>query len=217
VPGTALRETPTQQARIAELQDENGYPRLYPQHVRGKTVIDQFRRYVTREDASCIGHALYDFLTLVCGFIAETGLIPPDGSFRLVWAEPAGLIDELANGGRAQRDYQRVERVYQDGMTDVEVLAAIDQLARDHEQRCGAARTQRAFQRDISVAVKLLEPHHFTIVPPGWTLAEGDPETSVTEHPPGSLADALTQLAAHNGKRLLAPPTVEAGGQIRLL
>lgn len=213
---TAQRGTPAQQERIAELQDENGYPRLYPQHVQGKTIIGQFRRYVTREDTSCIGQALYNFLRLVCGFIAESGLIPPDGGFRLVWAEPAALIDELANGGRAQRDYRRVERVYQDGMTDVEVLAAIDQLASDHEERCRAARTQRAFQRDISVAVKLLEPHHFTIVPPGWTLANPGRQPSV-EQPAGSLAAALVQLAASNGLFLTAPPGADSDGQIRLL
>jgi hypothetical protein len=212
---TALRETPAQHARIAELQDENGYPRIYPQAVQGKTIIGQFRRYVTREDARCIEKALYEFLMMVCGFIAEYGLMPPDGNFRSKWADPASLIEELANGGQAQRD-GRVGRVYQDGMTDVEVLAAIDKLADEHRRGCHAGRAQRAFERDITAAVKLLDRYHCTIVPPGWTLTESG-EQVADEHPAGTLAHALVQLAASNGLALIAPPTVERNGQTRLL
>lgn len=210
-------ETPAQRTRITELQDESGYPRLYRENVQGKTIIGQFRRYVTREDSRCIEKALYDFLMMVCGFIAEHGLVPPDGNFRSKWADPASLIEELANGGRAQRDYGRVERVYQDGMTDVEVLAAIDNLADEHRQACLAARAVRAFERDISVAVKLLEPHRFTIVPPGWTLSESTEQGVADTHPAGSLASALVQVAAANGHALIAPPSVDANGQTRLL
>jgi hypothetical protein len=212
---TAVRETKPQQDRVAELQDENGWPRLYTYPVQGKTIIGQFRRYVTRQDAQCIEPALYDFLMSVCGFIAEYGLVPPDGGFRSKWAEPASLLEELANGGRAQRDYGRVERVYTDGMTDVEVLKEIDELADEHRAACEEGRTQRAFERDISIAVKLLEPYHFTIVPPGWTLTD-TPDTSTCDgYPTGSLAHALVQLAAANGLALIAPPSVEANGQTR--
>ncbi len=212
------RETPAQRARIAELQDEHGYPRLYAETVQGKTIIGQFRRYVTREDSRCIEKALYDFLMMVCGFIAEYGLAPPDGNFRSRWADPASLIEELPNGGRAQRHYGRVAHVYQDGMTDVEVLAAIDSLADEHRQACRAGRARRAFQRDISTAVQLLSPHGFTIVPCGWTLSDSTANgVSSDQHPDGSLAHALVQLAADNGHALIAPPGCEDNGQTRLL
>lgn len=214
----AVRETPAQQNRVAELQDDDGYPRIYTYPVQGKTIIGQFRRYVTHQDARHIEKALYDFLMSVCGFIAEYGLVPPDGNFRHRWAEPAALIEELANGGRAQRDYGRAERVYSDGMTDVEVLAAIDQLAAEHNETCRQARTQRAFERDLHLSVKLLEPYGFTILPPGWTLTASDTareQTQTTE--PASLADALKRLAARNGLTLTPPPAANQDGQLRLL
>ncbi len=204
--------TPVQQARIAELQDDNGWPRLYTSKVQGKTIVGQFRRYVTREDADCIEPALYEFLMMVCGFIAEYGLIPPDGGFRIKWAEPAALIEELANGGWAARQ-GRTAHVYADGMTDVEVLAAIDNLAEKHRGAFQAGRERRAYATNISIAVRMLEPHGFTIVPAGWQLADA----GELAHPAGSLGDALAKLAARNGLRLIPPPTVEADGQIRLL
>ena len=209
--------TPVQQARIAELQDENGRPRLYTSKVQGKTIIGQFRRYVTSQDADCIEPALYEFLMLVCGFIADYGLVPPDGGFRIKWAEPAALIEELANGGWAARQ-GRAAHVYADGMTDVEVLAAIDKLAEEHRGACQAGREQRAFDRDISIAVRMLEPHGFTIVPAGWQLADAaDRVIGDAEHPAGSLAEALAKLAERNGLRLIPPPAVDANGQVRLL
>jgi hypothetical protein len=151
---------------------------------------------------------------MVCGFIAEYGLIPPDGGFRIKWAEPAALIEELANSDGAARR-RRVCRVYSDGMTDVEVLAVIDKLADEHRQVCHAGRVRRAFERDISVAVKLLESHRFTIVPPGWTLS--DRNDASPQHPDGSLASALVRLAAANGHVLIAPAGIEKNGQTRLL
>lgn len=169
-----------------------------------------------REDATCIDRALYDFLMMVCGFIAEYGLIPPDGGFRIVWAEPVALIEELARAAAATRT-GRVQRVYRDGMTDVEVLAAIDKLAAEHQAACRAGRAQRVLNHDVSAAVKLLEPHGFTIVPPGWRLSERDEPATAGEQPPGSLADALVRLAQANGLMLAAPPAVDATGQIRLL
>jgi hypothetical protein len=215
---TAEKTTPPQQARLAELQDENGWPRIYTYNVQGKTIIAQFRRYVTREDAGCIEKALYDFLMGVCGFIAEYGLVPPDGGFRTKWAEPASLIEELANGGGGARR-GHVGRVYADGMTDVETLAEIDGLAHEHSERCEAARSQREFDRDISIAIKFLEPHNFTVVPPGWQLAPAEhaPATADAGKPPGSLAEALVRLAAGNGLTLIAPPPVDADGQVRLM
>jgi hypothetical protein len=209
--------TLVQQARLDELQDENGYPRIYTYPVQGKTIVGQFRRYVTREDAEQIGHALYDFLKGVCGFIAEYGLIPPDGNFRIKWAEPADLIAELSNGGRAQRDHHRAERVYSDGMTDVEVLDAIDQLAAEHRLACEAGRQTRRFDRDISVAINLLAPHHFTVVPPGYQLAARDAQHAGMPERPGSLAERLAQMAEANGLTLIAAAPVEPGGQVRLL
>jgi hypothetical protein len=209
--------TPAQQKRLDELQDENGWPRIFTYPVQGKTIVGQFRRYVTQEDAEQIGHALYDFLMGVCGFIAEYGLIPPDGGFRIKWAEPANLIAELSNGGWAQRDHHRAERVYSDGMTDVDVLAAIDQLADEYNEACVSARAQRTFDRDVSVAIRLLAPHRFMVVPPGWQLADPDRAHPQCEERPGSLAERLAQMAKANGLTLIAPATVEPGGQVRLL
>jgi hypothetical protein len=206
-----------QQARLDELQDENGWPRLFTYPVQGKTIVGQFRRYVTREDAEQIGRPLYDFLMGVCGFIAEYGLIPPDGNFRIRWAEPASLITELANGGRAQRDFRRVERVYSDGMTDVEVLAEIDAIAAEHRKACAAAGAQRAFDREITIAIKLLERHRLMVVPPGWRLAAPEDRPPGPQEWPGSLAERLVQMAEANGLTLIAPATVEPGGQVRLL
>jgi hypothetical protein len=214
--GRDSKITPAQQARLDELQDENGQPRIYTYPVQGKTVVGQFRRYVTQEDAEQIGHALYEFLAMVCGFIAEYGLIAPDGNFRIKWAEPAKLIAELANGGRAQRDFQRVERVYSDGMTDVEVLDAIDALAAEHRDACAAGCEGREFHCDLNVAITLLEPHHFVLVPPGWRLVAAD-QAQPSAQPPGSLAEQLVQMAAAHGLALIAPATVEPGGQVRLL
>jgi hypothetical protein len=212
---TADKTTAVQQARVAELQDENGWPRIFTYPVSGKTITDQFRRYVTRHDPDCIGKALYEFLTMVCGFIAEYGLVPPDGNFRIKWAEPAKLIEELANGGHAARQGS-AQRVYADGQTDVEVLAAIDALADEHRDACTARCREREFDRDINVAITLLEPHHFVLVPPGWRLvaADGQPQPA---QPPGSLAEHLVQMAAAHGLALIAPATVEPSGQVRLL
>ena len=209
--------TPVQQARLDELQDEDGKRHIYTERVQGKTVVGQFRRYVTREDAEQIGHALYEFLMGVCGFIAEYSLIPPDGGFRTKWAEPADLIAELSQGGWAQRDHRWVERVYSDGMTDVEVLDAIDRLAGEHQHACEAGRETRRFNRDISVAISLLAPHHFTVVPPGYQLAAQDSQQSRMQEPKGSLAERLAQMAEANGLTLIAPAPVEPGGQVRLL
>ncbi|MGH2903066.1 MAG: hypothetical protein ACRDK7_05700 [Solirubrobacteraceae bacterium] len=216
---TVEKRTPAQQARLAELQDENGWPRIYTYTVQGKTIIGQFRRYVTREDSSCIEKALYDFLMGVCGFIAEYGLVPPDGGFRTRWAEPASLIEELRHGALQGWRRREAQRVYADGMTDLEVLDAIEALADEHNERCSQARAQREFDRDISVAIKCLEPHRFTIVPPGWQLTPTDRAQPAgdTGERPGSLADALIGLAASNGLTLIAPPAVEADGQVRLL
>lgn len=214
--GTVVHGTTPQEERVAELQDEDGRPRLYTYPVQGKTIIGQFRRYVTRQDACCIEKALYDFLMSVCGFIAEYGLAPPDGNFRSKWAEPASLLEELARGGTLTRR-GTVQRVYADGMTDVEVLAELDNLAGEHQAACAERRTQRAFERDISLAVRLLEPYHLTIVPPGWTLTTSAQDGTRDEHRTGSLAHALVRLAARNGLALTAPPSVEANGQTRLL
>ena len=215
--GNDPKTTAVQQARVEALQDENGWPRIYTEPVQGKTVIGQFRRYVTREDSSCIEKALYDFLKGRCGFIAEYGLIPPDGGFRTKWAEPADLLAELANGGRGARE-GRVASVYADGMTDVEVLAAIDALAEEHRADCEQGRSNRRFNRDVSVAIKLLEPHQFTIVPPGWQLGAPDVIAGQPEPPAGTLAEKLAALAERNGLALLAPPApVAAGEQITLL
>jgi hypothetical protein len=213
------KTTIVQNQRVEELQDADGRPRIFTYPVQGKTVVAQFRRYATQEDAEQIGQALYDFLKGTCGFIAEYGLIPPDGGFRITWAEPADLMHELANsisGGAARRG--RAQIVYADGMTDVEVLAAIDGIADEHRATCEKGRARRAFDREISAAIRCLEPHGFTIVPPGWRLAtDKDVGGGEQQQPPGSLAAALVHLAARNGLTLIAPPTVEPDGQVRLL
>jgi hypothetical protein len=213
------KPTVVQQRRVEELQDDNGWPRIFTYPVQGKTIVGQFRRYVTQEDAEQIGQALYDFLKGTCGFIAEYGLIPPDGGFRIKWAEPADLMHELANGisGGAAR-HGRAQIVYADGMTDVEVLAAIDALADEHRAACEKARATRRFDREVSAAITLLKPHGFTIVPPGWTLTN-DNQTpgGGQQERPGSLAAALVEMAERNGLTLIAPPAVEPDGQVRLL
>ncbi len=216
---TAEKTTLPQQARVAELQDENGWPRIYTYNVQGKTIIGQFRRYVTREDASCIERALYDFLMGVCGFIADYGLVPPDGGFRIKWAEPADLIEELRHGTLNKWRRSEAHCVYADGMTDVELLDAIAALANEHHPACAVSRADRRFNKEISIIIKLAEAHHFTVVPPGWQLAPADhaPAAGDAGERPGSLADALHRLAAANGLTLTAPPAVEADGQVRLL
>jgi hypothetical protein len=216
---STTKTTLVQDRRVEELQDDNGRPRIYTEPLQGKTIVGQFRRYVTQEDAEQIGHALYDFLKGTCGFIAEYGLIPPDGGFRIKWAEPADLMGELANGisgGAARRGHAQI--VYADGITDVEVLAAVDKIADEQRAACAEGRARRAFDREISVAIRCLEPHGFTIVPPGWRLAtEKDAGGGAQQERPGSLAHALVQLAARNGMTLIAPPAVEPDGQVRLL
>ena len=213
---TAEKTTHVQRQRVEEIEAKTGGQRLYTYPVQGKTIVGQFRRYVTREDSSCIEHALYDFLMMVCGFIAEYGLIPPDGGFRSKWAEPAALIEELANGGGGTRR-GHVERVYCDGMTDVEVLAAIDGLADAHRAAGEQGRSDREFNRDISIAINLLDPHRFMVVPPGWRLVAAEDAPPQPEQPPGSLAERLAELAQANGQNLIAPAAVYADGQVRLL
>jgi hypothetical protein len=216
---TTTKTTPAQQRRVQEVRAANGGARVYTYTTKGQTVLDQFRRYVTRQDADCIGRALYEFLTVACNFIAETGLVPPDGSFRLVWAEPADLIDSLpgetaympARGGR-------VGSVYADGMTDVEVLEGIDRLAAEHHTVCALARSDRQFDREISAMIQIAEAHQFTVLPPGWKVADLAEEHPATHaEPTGSLAEALARLANRNGLALIAPPPVDADGQVRLL
>lgn len=215
---TAEKTTPVQQQRVEELQAETGGQRLNTDPVKGNAITDQFRRYVTREDASCIGRPLYEFLMNVCGFIAEYGLVPPDGGFRTKWAEPAKLIDALPGECRLNGTRRgRVQRVYADGQTDVEVLESIFKLAEEHYADCAAALSVREFDRDISIAIKFLEPHRFMVVPPGWRLAPAAEAPPQPDEPRGSLAERLRDLAQRNGLTLIAPPAVDAGGQTRLL
>ena len=213
------KTTPAQQERVRVIEASNGGARIYTYTTKGQTVLDQFRRYLTRQDAGCIGRALYEFLTVACSFIAETGLVPPDGSFRLVWAEPADLIDSLP-GETSYMPARRgiVGRVYADGMTDVEVLKGIDKLAAEHQAACALGRTDRRFNREISAMIQLAEAHHYTVLPPGWRVADLTEEGAPTDaHPAGSLAGALATLADRNGLALIAPPPVDADGQVRLL
>jgi hypothetical protein len=212
------KTTPVQQQRVEGLQAANDGQRIYTYPVNGKTITDQFRRYVTRQDASHIGKALYGFLTGVCGFIAEYGLIPPDGGFRIKWAEPAKLIHALPRECRfaaARRGHP--ERVYADGQTDVEVLAGIFTLAAEHNPDCLVGCAGREFDRDISTAIKLLERHRFTAVPPGWGLTATPNAPLPTRPLPESLAQRLAGLAEKHNLTLVAPPAVDADGQVRLL
>ncbi len=213
------KTTPAQQERVREVEASNGGARIYTYTTKGQTVLDQFRRYLTRQDADCIGRALYEFLTVACSFIAETGLVPPDGSFRLVWAEPADLIDSLPSE-TAYMPARRgsVGRVYADGMTDVEVLEGIDKLAAEHHAACALARSDRRFNREISAMIQLAEAHQFTVLPPGWRVVDlAEEDAPVHAEPTWSLAEALAKLANRNGLALIAPPPVDADGQVRLL
>lgn len=217
MPVATERVTAVQQRRLDVIREEGCERRLYTYQVQGKTIVGQFRRYLQRQDASCIEKALYEFLTGACSFIAETGLVPPDGGFRIVWAEPADMIEALYEHTRympARRG--EVGRVYADGMTDVEILQALDGLAAEHSQACALGRRDRKTGREISVLLKLAEAHNFTIVPQRWRLGEQD--EIVRAEPPGSLAAALIELARRNSHTLISPPPgPEPGGQTRLL
>jgi hypothetical protein len=213
------KTTPAQQERVREVEASNGGARLYTYTTKGKTILDQFRRYLTRQDAGCIGRALYEFLTVACSYIAEMGLVPPDGGFRRVWAEPADFIESLP-GETAYMPARRgsVGSVYADGMTDVEVLEGIDKLAAEHHAACALGRSDRLFNREISAMIQLAEAHQFTVLPPGWHLADLAEEAAPAHaQPTGSLAEALNRLANRNGLTLVAPPPVDADGQVRLL
>lgn len=215
---TAEKTTAVQRKRVEELQAENGGRRLYTYPVKGKAITDQFRRYVTRQDASCIGRGLYEFLMNVCGFIAEYGLVPPDGGFRIKWAEPADLIEALpGESGYSPARRGHVQRVYADGQTDAEVLDSLLKLAREHHADCALGRSDREFNRDISLLIKLAEPRQFMLVPPGWRLIPTSDAPPRAEAPPGSLAERIGELAQRNGLTLVAPPAVDPGGQVRLL
>lgn len=217
-PTAEKKTTPVQRKRVEEIQADNGGCRLYTYPVKGKTITDQFRRYVTRQDASYIGQALYEFLMNVCGLIAEYGLVPPDGGFRTKWAEPATLIDTLMSEHRlAAARRSHVERVYADGQTDAEVLDSIFNLIQQHYADCAAGRRDREFNRDISIVIKLIEPLRFMVVPPGWRLVPAAEAPAQPDEPPGSLAELLRDLAKRNGLALIAPPAVESDGQVRLL
>jgi|HubBroStandDraft_2_1064218.scaffolds.fasta_scaffold322713_2 hypothetical protein len=215
---TTERVTAAQQQRLDALRAEGCDRRLYTYNTRGATITGQFRRYLEREDASCVEKALYGFLTVTCSFIAEMALAPPDGNFRSVWAEPADMIDALPGETRyvpARRGH--VGSVYSDGMTDVEVLHELDRLAAEHREACLLGRQDRRFNREISALVQLADVHQFTIVPPGWRLGKPD-EAGATAEPPGSLAAALVALAQRNGQTLISPlPGPDSTGQTRLL
>jgi hypothetical protein len=217
MPKASEAVTVVQQQRLDAIRGEGCERRLYTYAVGGKTIVGQFRRYLQRQDAGCIGNALYEFLTVACSFIAEMGLVPPDGGFRIVWAEPADMIDALSEQTRympARRG--EVSRVYADGMTDVEILQALDELCAAHRRSCALGRQDRKFNHEISALLSLAEAHCFTIVPPGWRL--GEPSEMVDQAPAGSLAAKLSELAARNGQTLIAPPPgPELSGQTRLL
>ncbi len=217
MPVKSEKTTPVQQQRVKELKAANEDQRIYTYRAKGKTITDQFRRYVTRQDASYIGQALYGFLMGVCGFSAEYALVPPDGGFRIKWAEPAKLIHALPHECRfTPARSGHPTRVYADGQTDVEVLDSILAVAAEHQADCLAGCRKREYGRDVSAAIKLLEPHQFTIVPAGWRLVDEQDHTPQTG-PPGSLAEAIHRLANRNGVWLAEPTAVEAGGQTRLL
>jgi hypothetical protein len=210
------RATLAQGKRLEEIRAANHGQRIYLSSTKGKSITDQFRRYLTREDATHIGKALYGFLMGVCGFIAEFGLVPPDGGFRIKWAEPADLIENL----RAESRYSPARRgavatVYADGQTDVEVLETLDRLAAEHLAACELGRQHRRFRRDIDQLLRLAETHRFTVLPPDWRI--GDPGEQTPDANPGTLAERITALARRNGVSVLAPERSGDEPQQRLL
>ncbi|HEY3944416.1 MAG TPA: hypothetical protein VGL78_04245 [Solirubrobacteraceae bacterium] len=200
---TREKTTPAQRQRLDALEQENPQQRFYTETVTGKSIIDQFRRYLVSENADRIRKALYEFLTGVCGFIAEFGLEPPDGGFRIKWAEPADLIEALfpsTGFSPARRGIAR--RVYRDGQTDVDVLKAVIDLAREHRAVCELGRRQRRYARHFDVMLALARMHGCTILPAGWRVQPGAPENRPAG---GTLATRIVDLAEKNGLALIAP------------
>lgn len=188
--------------------------RVWVERHRGQRVIDELRRYLERSDADQIGHALYEHLTLHCGFIAHHGLVPPDGGFRIEYREPVTLIDEwiihqrlrlqiAPEVGEWEPTFRHPpERVYADGLTDHDVARAVCQLISEHRQAAVAHAEQARHDREVSALVALAEQREFILVPAGYELVDATAPPSADER---SLLGALQQLAARHGKRLVAP------------
>lgn len=116
---------PAQSERIDRLSAETG-GRIFAEKVQGASVIAALTRFCHSRDARQINKALYSFLTGHLSFIAHYGLVPPDGGFRIEYADPDRLCADIL----AAFSPHRVSSVFADGMTDKEVEEALRQIAR---------------------------------------------------------------------------------------
>lgn len=121
---TARTLPSAQQARIDALTAD-GAGRIFAERVQGASVISALTRFCRTRDAGQINKALYGFLTGHLSFIAHYGLVPPDGGFRIEYADPDRLCADILAAHRPQR----TSSVFTDGMTDTEVEEALRALA----------------------------------------------------------------------------------------
>lgn len=113
-----------QAARIDELTTA-GAGRVFPERVQGASVVAALTRVCRTGDAAQINKALYGFLTGHLSFIAHYGLVPPDGGFRIEYADPRRLCADIL----AAHSPHQVSSVFTDGMTDKEVEAKVRRIA----------------------------------------------------------------------------------------
>lgn len=158
-----------QRDRLDALAEEHPGVRMFTRKATGAAVIRQLTRYLASEDASKIRTALYDFLTLRCGFIAHFGLLPPDGNFQATYSEPTDLIEEMLghhmHGGEIWLQRGEPGMVMADGMTDIEVYREVMGLALEARDRARDSAAKRSAARELATAKLLAERHGLLLVP----------------------------------------------------
>ena len=160
--GGPKRPTEEQLAKANQLVAEDRY--VYLENVQGASVVGAFRRYLETGESLKITRPLYDFLTLKCNYIAHFDLV----GFRHVYDDPADLIAGSADGYSLLSSWQapvaHSQSVYKDGMTSLDVYAAICALARQHGGLVEARKRFATRERELATARELASRHGFELV-----------------------------------------------------
>lgn len=196
----SLEPNDVQAARLRELEADSR--RVYAYDFQGRAIVSSFRRYLQTDDPEKISRPLYEFLTSVCGLIARFNL---DG-FRASYPHAYLLLAELTDpqegvmrtpfGGR-----RHAERVYRDGMTDLEVSRELAALIERHRDDAARVYAEAVAEGAAATAIECAQLLDWVLVPRGFRLVSA--ESSAAPCPAEAPAPALQELAAHRGWRLV--------------
>jgi hypothetical protein len=152
-----LRQKETMERLFEEGKD------AYPESRQGKTVVEEFRRYVDTRDPEKIGNGLYHFSTMGAGGLNDIAHFNIHG-FRSVYPHPAVYIERLLICEIERWSPERLAEdpnayhslyVYTDGMTSGEVAARIIEIAYTNRREVLADWKERRYAEDLAEATRL--------------------------------------------------------------